>query len=111
VIQTEDNFRSHIRESNRLCLVDSSPDWCRPCSRLSATINALADQHVGKVFVCKFNVEDVDSVARRYKVQAIPTVVLFENGLLVEQAESVRSERFYRAMLDARLSESHRGRD
>ncbi|MCD6287948.1 MAG: thioredoxin [Candidatus Hydrogenedentes bacterium] len=106
VIQNEDDFRSRVLESNRLCLVDFFADWCAPCQMLSPTIATIADQYVGKVSVCKVNVEDVASVAQRYKVNAIPKVILFENGQPVQQAEGVRSERFYRAMLDARLHDS-----
>jgi len=110
-IQTEDEFRSRVLESNRLCLVDFFADWCRPCSKLLPTINTVADRYAGKVYICRVNVDKLDSLARQYHVQAIPRIVLFDNGQLVEQVEGVRSERFYRAMLDARLSDNHRRGD
>lgn len=110
-IQTEGEFRSRVLESNRLCLVDFFADWCRPCHMLSPTISAIADRYAGKVFVCRVNIDKLDSLARRYQVQAIPRIVLFDNGQTVEQAEGVRSERFYRAMLDARLYDGHGQKD
>jgi len=110
-IQAEDEFRSQVLESNRLCLVDFFADWCVPCTKLLPTINAIANRYAGKIYVCRVNVDTLGSLARQYDVQAIPKVVLFENGQPVAQAEGVRSERFYRAMIDARLSDSHRGRD
>jgi len=56
-IQTEGEFRSRVLESNGLCLVDFSADWCRPCRILAPTLSAIADRYVGKVFVCKINVD------------------------------------------------------
>jgi len=110
-IQTEDDFRLDVLESNGLCLVDFFADWCAPCSKLLPTINTVADRYAGKVYVCRVNVAKLDSLARQYDVQAIPKVVLFENGRPVEQAEGARSEGFYRAMLEARLSDGHEGKD
>jgi len=110
-IQTDGDFRVHVLESNGLCLVDFFADWCAPCNTLLPTINAVADRYAGKVYVCRVNVDKLDSLARQYDIQAIPKVVLFDNGRPVEQAEGVRSERFYRAMIDARLSDGHGGKD
>ena len=104
-IQTEDEFRSQALGSNRLCLVDFFADWCGPCNKLLPTINAVADRYAGKVYVCRVNVDKLDSLARQYDVQAIPKVVLFKNGRPIDQVEGVESERFYRAMLDASLSD------
>ena len=102
-IQSEAEFESRVLASNGLCLVDFFADWCAPCHVLSATMSALADRYSGEVFVCKVHVEKLESLARKYQVSGIPKVVLFENGRGVEQADGVRSERFYRGWIDARL--------
>jgi len=104
-IRSEAEFESRVLASNGLCLVDFFADWCPPCHVLSPTMSALADRYAGKVFICKVDVEKLESLARKYQVSGIPKVLLFENGRRVEQADGVRSERFYRRWIDSRLPE------
>lgn len=87
-------------------LVDFYADWCGPCRTLSSIIEKVADLYVGKVAVCKMNVDESPYAPRKYRVDAIPTVILFIDGLAAEKAVGLHDVDFYKAMLDKHLNKA-----
>lgn len=85
-------------------LVDFYADWCGPCRTLSSIIEKVADLYEGKVAVCKMNVDESPYAARKYRVEAIPTVILFIDGLAAEKAVGLHDVDFYKSMLDKHLN-------
>ena len=75
---TKDNFDSVT--SSGLVLVDFWATWCGPCRMQAPILEEFDKQMEGRVKVCKLDVDQVPSVAQRFGVMSIPTVVLFENG-------------------------------
>ena len=68
-------------------LVDFWAPWCGPCKMVAPEIRKVAAELAGKFLIAKVNTEEVPSLGRRYRVTAIPTMVLFSNGLeVVRQA-------------------------
>ena len=61
-------------------LVDFWAEWCGPCRALAPIVEAIAEQYAGAARVVKLNVDDHPSVVPRYRIQAIPTLILFQNG-------------------------------
>jgi len=74
------NFEQLVLESNRPVLVDFWAQWCGPCRMLAPIVESLAKQYAGNAQVVKLNVDDNPSAVQRYRIQAIPTLVLFQNG-------------------------------
>jgi len=74
------NFEQLVLESNRPVLVDFWAQWCGPCRMLAPIVESLAKQYAGAAQVVKLNVDDNPSAVQRYRIQAIPTLVLFQNG-------------------------------
>jgi thioredoxin 1 len=68
-----------------LLVVDCWAEWCAPCRMLSPVIEELARDYQGKITFGKLNVDDNQSVAARYQVMSIPTLLIFKNGILVDQ--------------------------
>lgn len=79
---TDDNFNETIKSG--LTLVDFWADWCGPCLSLAPTINEMADTYDGQITVGKVDVDQHKSIATRFGVRGIPTVILFKDG---EQAD------------------------
>ena len=75
---TEKNFDSVI--GSGITLVDFWASWCGPCKMLSPLVEALAEQYDGKALVAKVNVDDEPSIAARFGVMSIPTLIVFNNG-------------------------------
>lgn len=80
IILNKDNFESEVLKSDMPVLVDFWAAWCGPCKMLAPTIAELAEEYEGKVKVCKYNIDDDASVAIKYGVASIPTVLLFKEG-------------------------------
>jgi len=74
------NFEQLVLQSNRPVLVDFWALWCGPCRMLAPIVESLAKQYAGAAQVVKLNVDDNPSAVQRYRIQAIPTLVLFQNG-------------------------------
>lgn len=85
IILNKDNFESEVLKSDMPVLVDFWAAWCGPCKMLAPTIAELAEEYEGKVKVCKYNIDDDASVAIKYGVASIPTVLLFKDGDVVNK--------------------------
>ena len=72
-------FYNEIR-SEILVMADFYEKWCSPCKMQSPVLFDFAKSAVGKVKIIKVDVDANAEIADRYKIESIPTLVLFENG-------------------------------
>ena len=86
IILNKDNFENEVLKSDMPVLVDFWAAWCGPCKMLAPTIAELAEEYEGKVKVCKYNIDDDASIAIKYGVASIPTVLLFKEGDVVNKS-------------------------
>jgi len=77
---TEQNFAFEILQSNLPVLVDFYADWCGPCQMASPVLEELAKEYEGKVRFGKVNVDQGQTLAQKYGVMSIPTLIIFQNG-------------------------------
>ena len=73
-------WRKEVLKSNTPVLVDFWAAWCGPCNAIAPFIDELADKYKGKVKVVKLNTEESKSIASQFKVQSIPTFIVFDGG-------------------------------
>lgn len=86
---TNKNFDSVI--GNGVTLVDFWADWCGPCKMQAPVIDELGDKYEGKVTVAKLNVDDEPSIAARFGVMSIPTLIVYRQGEEVTRRVGVQS--------------------
>jgi thioredoxin 1 len=80
----DDDFSKAIQRFP-LVVVDCWAPWCMPCLMVAPVVAELAKDYVGKIVFCKLNVDGKSAVATKYGVQSIPTLLVFQDGELVDQ--------------------------
>lgn len=75
---SEKEFNSKIK--NKLLAVDFFAEWCMPCLMMAPVFSEVAEKFDGKVEFAKVNIDDNSSLASKFGVMSIPTIILFKNG-------------------------------
>lgn len=83
-IQVTDATFDRVIKEHRVVVIDFWSEWCPPCHMISPIIEALARDYAGKAVFGKLNVDESPTIARKYSVMSIPTLLFFENGKLVD---------------------------
>lgn len=89
---TDKNFQQQTK--NRVVLVDFWASWCAPCRMMAPILNDVASELTGDAHVGKVNIEQYQSLAQRFKVRSIPTLILFKNGVEVNRFVGIKTKEF-----------------
>lgn len=74
------NFKSEVLMSKEPVVVDFFAEWCGPCKAMAPALEAVAKELAGKVKVVKIDVDENPDTTQAYKIQAMPTLLLFKDG-------------------------------
>ncbi|WP_205502012.1 thioredoxin [Rufibacter psychrotolerans] len=74
------SFQELISSPGMPVLVDFYADWCGPCKTMAPILQQVAQQYAGKLKVIKIDVDKNPAVAQQYRIQGIPTLLLFQEG-------------------------------
>ncbi|KAH0719864.1 hypothetical protein KY290_006492 [Solanum tuberosum] len=77
---TEETWDSLVLNATEPVVVEFWAPWCGPCRMFHPVISDLAKQYTGRVKCFKLNTDDSPSVASRYGIRSIPTIMIFVNG-------------------------------
>ena len=103
---TDESFEREVLRDDRPVVVDFWAPWCRPCLAVERVLAGLAEEDGGRVRLARVNIDENPSVASRYDVLSLPTVMLFEGGRVTDTVVGARSrgryERLWRQSTGAR---------
>ena len=72
-----------IIHGDKPVLVDFFATWCGPCKVMSPTVEALGKELVGQARILKIDVDKNEAVANLYRIQSVPTLIIFKKGEIV----------------------------
>ena len=78
--------------SKPLVLIDFFAEWCMPCVMMAPVIEEIAEKFKGKIEFAKVNIDDNSSLAQKFKVISIPTLIVFKKGKEIERIVGAREE-------------------
>jgi|SRR5437879_3852343 thioredoxin 1 len=102
-VLTDANFKSEVLDSDKPVLVDFWAPWCGPCKMIAPTVEAVATDYAGKARVGKVNTDDNPQTATSYGISAIPTLLLFKGGQVVDKFVGVVNKDKLAASLNKQL--------
>jgi len=89
---TDQNFQQQTK--NKVVLVDFWATWCAPCRMMAPVLNDVATELKGNSHVGKVDIQQYQSLANKFKVRNIPTMILFKNGAEVNRFVGIKSKEF-----------------
>ena len=89
---TASNFQHQTK--NRIMLIDFWAAWCVPCRMMAPVLNQVAGELDGEAFVGKVDIEQNQSLAGKYNIRSIPTMIILKNGKEVNRIVGVKNKDF-----------------
>jgi thioredoxin 1 len=74
-------------------IIDFWAEWCAPCKQIAPTLKELADEYGDRVKVVKMDIDSNPKTPGDYGIRAIPTILSFKDGKVVEQLQGARPKK------------------
>lgn len=98
-----DAFNDRVINNGGDALIDFYADWCGPCKMMAPVIEQIAAEYEGKLTVGKVNIDEVQSLAVKYNIMSIPTVMVFKDGKPVDMAVGYQSPAELKELIDKNI--------
>lgn len=89
---TANNTLSTLIKSKKPVLIKFWAPWCRPCRKMTPKYKKAAQKFTGQVVFAELNIDEHPSVANKYRVRSIPTLILFNNNKIVKRSTGSLSQ-------------------
>jgi len=89
----DDNFEAEVARSEVPVLADFTAAWCGPCKKLAPLVEEIAGEYSGRLKVVKVDVDKARTVAAKFAVMSVPTLILFNGGKVKDQVTGLVPKR------------------
>jgi thioredoxin 1 len=96
---TDQTFDAEVLQSDKPTIIDFWAEWCAPCRQIAPIIKELATEYGDKVKVVKLDIDSNPSTPGQFGVRAIPTILAFKDGQVVQQLQGARPKADFDSMI------------
>jgi len=100
---TDRDFEQQVLQSTVPTVIDFWAEWCAPCRQIRPILEDLAVRYDGKVKIVKLNVDENPQTMTKYGIRAIPTLLAFKGGTVVQQVQGLKPKPFLEEMVQGLL--------
>jgi thioredoxin 1 len=100
---TDQNFETEVIRADKPVIIDFWAEWCAPCRQIAPIISELAAEHGDRVKIVKMDIDKHPNTPGKFGIRAIPTILAFKNGQVVQQIQGARPKADFKKMVDGLL--------
>jgi len=100
---SDQTFQKEVLEADKPAIIDFWAEWCAPCRQIAPIIKELAAEYGDRVKIVKMDIDANPGTPGQFGVRAIPTILAFKDGQVVEQLQGARPKADFQSMVDRLL--------
>ena len=100
---TDATFEADVLQSSQPVLVDYWAEWCGPCKMIAPILDEVATSYDGKLLIAKMNVDENRDIPAKFGIRGIPTLILFNNGVVVAQKVGAMAKGQLTSFIDSNI--------
>lgn len=101
---TDSSFDSEVTNYKGVVLVDFWAGWCGPCRAIAPVIDEIATEYQNRAKIAKMNVDENQLTPGKFNIRAIPTMIIFKDGKVVDQITGAVGKNIITSAIDKALS-------
>ena len=101
---TDQTFETEVLQADKPTIIDFWAEWCAPCRQIAPIISELAAEYGDRVKIVKMDIDKSPATPGQYGIRAIPTILAFKDGQVVEQIQGARPKADFQKMVDSLLA-------
>jgi thioredoxin 1 len=103
VTEVKDATFEDFIKKNKVAVIDCWAPWCGPCRAIAPKVEELAKEMEGKVAFGKLNTDENEAIPMKYNITAIPTLLVFKEGKLVDKMIGAGSKEMMKMKFEKQL--------